>query len=93
MFSVLQILLQIVNLDQTVLLVALTHRLGEGDIAGFQVELGFGRRAEDLGSIVVEVSFPPCDHDRGKPMRLIRESHTPHPSASTRAALCCDARR
>lgn len=44
-------------------LVALADRLGEGDVAGFQVELEFGRRAEDARAFVVEFSFPACDHN------------------------------
>jgi hypothetical protein len=40
--------------------------VSEGDIARFEVQLRFRRRAENARSFVVEFSFPSRDHNRGQ---------------------------
>lgn len=44
--------------------IALPDRFGEGDIAGLEIELGFGRRAEAFGAVVVDLAFPSRDDNR-----------------------------
>jgi len=46
--------------------VALGNRVGEGDIARFQVQLRFRRCAKNARSFVVEFSFPSREHNRGQ---------------------------
>jgi hypothetical protein len=40
-----------------VLRLILSHRLGERNVAGFQIELGFGGSAEDFGAVIVELAL------------------------------------
>jgi hypothetical protein len=44
----------------------LPNRFGEGDVAGFEIQLGFGGGAEDLGAVVVELAFPSGDDNGGE---------------------------
>jgi hypothetical protein len=44
--------------------VALPYRFGERDVAGFEIQLGFGGGAEDFGAVVVELAFPSRDDNR-----------------------------
>ena len=46
--------------------VASGDRVGEGKIAGFQIEFDFLRCAENARSLVVEFSFPSRDYNRGQ---------------------------
>jgi hypothetical protein len=46
--------------------VASGDRVSEGDIARFQVQLGFRGRAKNARSFVIEFSFPSRDHNRGQ---------------------------
>ena len=44
----------------------LSYCFREGDVTGFQIELGFGGGAEDFGAVVVELAFPSRDDDGGE---------------------------
>src|SRR5256885_183739 len=44
----------------------LPNPFGEGDVAGFEIELGFGWSAEDFGAGVIEFAFPSRDDDCGE---------------------------
>jgi hypothetical protein len=36
----------------------LPRGFGEGDVASFEIELGFGGSSEDFGATVIELTFP-----------------------------------
>ena len=44
----------------------LPDSFGERDVAGFEIQLGFGGSAEDLGAVIVELAFPSRDDDGGE---------------------------
>src|SRR5204862_3167002 len=44
--------------------IALPDGIGEGDLAGFQIQFSFGGRAEHTRTSVIEFAFPTREHDR-----------------------------
>lgn len=44
--------------------IALRDGIGEGDLAGFQIQFGFGWRAKHSRTRIIKFTFPLRDYDR-----------------------------